>query len=195
MKIIAIKGADNIGKSTTAKIIALLLLKYTEHEIYLMFRNFSDQHIFDLIHSQDNYIIKSFSNEANKLYYNLTNINYRYLDREIKEKHRDDFIKLSESIKDIFGKNIFVNKTLNDKTINTEVMIIDDLRFKIEYDGILESKNDYLIIELIGKDNSNIKSHYELNLIPHDATLYNQGSIMELIENVRKLLIYHNVLK
>lgn len=195
MKTIAIKGADNIGKSTTAKIIALLLLKYSNHEIHLMFRNFNEHHIFYLIHGQDSYIIKSFSDEVNKLYYNITGLQYKYLAREIKEKHRDNFIKLSESIKDVFGKNIFVNKTLNDKTINTEVMVIDDLRFKIEYDGISESENDYLIIELIGKDNSNIKPHYELNIIPHDATLYNQGSIMELIENVRKLLIHHNVLK
>lgn len=173
--IIAISGSNGVGKDLVGKIIKDLLPAFE---------------------------IKKFASTVNDCYKLITGVDFHSLNRENKERHRSKFIEFAEIQKKIFGedvwvKNLFIDyvkklplwiffeKTTDDITFKKEhpCWVITDLRFQVEYDAVRERKGVFINI---GSE----KPPFEV-----DYNLKNDGTIEDLKEEVKKVLIKEKLIK
>jgi hypothetical protein len=89
------------------------------------------------------------------------------------------------------GRNFFVKSLVNKIVNHKDKVIISDLRFIHEYQGIKEAFPDIIVIKLLRPNIDNNDSHIsetELDSIQGDYTIINEGTEQELFNKVIKLL-------
>jgi hypothetical protein len=206
--IIAISGKINSGKDTVGKIIQYLVIKSQGYDInWKYFTN------INLVSEQSaeiysNWKIKKFASNVTKAFEIINNVNYHKLDRETKEKVRPSYIKFAENCKKIFGKSVWINSLmseynyqLHNKKYNSDIAIypnwiITDMRFLNEMRAV-KSKNGITI--RINKKDYNYefkedKTEIELDNAIFNYEINNSGTIEELIEKVKKVLIKEKII-
>jgi hypothetical protein len=95
-------------------------------------------------HFNPTYEIVKFASAVNESYKLIKGIDFSNLSRFQKEKHRADFIKYAEGVKDVLGEDVWVDALFKD--YNNNNWIITDVRFENEYNFLLQK--DYLHIHI-----------------------------------------------
>ena len=96
----------------------------------------------------------------------------------------------TELCRNTFGSDIWVNvlKKQIDKEWSKNKVIIDDVRFKSEYEAF---KKESISIRIIRPDFEIIDQHsseHELDEVVANHTIYNNGSLDDLYEMVDKIM-------
>lgn len=134
---------------------------------------------------KDAYEIQKFANCPIRAYKTITGIDFSSLKREDKELHRHQFIRFCESIKGVLGQEIYSKKLFQEYTTHCR-WIITDLRFSYEEKEI-KDRDGYVFH--VTKDGS-----LNPNLSDPDTIIVNNGSVKDLFENVRSVLIENNLI-
>lgn len=207
--ILAINGKPNSGKDLVGFAIRFCLFKqFVNEQIkdkedidYILAQYSFTKALEDEYHTKvqlsrvfslNNFEIKKFADLPNKMYFKLTNVNYSNSERDIKEKHRPQFRKFAENIKEIFGQDIWTKQLLNNYTERYN-WVITDLRFPVEYNEV--KKYNGKTIKIIGKEIED--NHYVENSLDNvndwDYLLDNSGDYEHLFSNVEKMLNELNI--
>lgn len=90
--------------------------------------------------------IKKFAGKPNVMYAEITRVNYSGVDRETHEIHRAKFREFAESMKTIFGQDIWAKALLDPHLKHkSNNWIITDLRFTEELAELRKKDDVYLI--------------------------------------------------
>ena len=106
-----------------------------------------------------------------------------------------DYLKYigTDLFRDQLHPDIWINSLMNDYNDN-ENWIITDLRFKNEFNTVKEKGGVTIKVVKDNVDNDSHKSENDLDDVEFDYTIDNNGSIEELIEKVREILIKEKIL-
>lgn len=212
--IISISGNKGAGKDYTGKIIQILSL-FPEMETETVIKNINKKFSNHVFH------IKKWAEAPNKIFKDITGVDYSNLDRDDKELYRPLFIDFADNhMKACFGEDIWVKRLIQQykpiqKTTNEccrrEIRnlaeypkfypnwIITDTRLPFEFECLEEYPNaDTLFIRILGKNDNLSGTHRTetfINEIKYDEVIDNtEQEPAKLIETIRKLLIKHNII-
>ena len=105
-------------------------------------------------------------------------------DREIKEKHRREIINYAENMKKIKGEDVWVKIIVDEieeihKTKNINNFIIDDLRFVVEYETLINKFENKIHLIHVVSYSSDFDPH-TLNFVEYiDVLEKNPGSSLK----------------
>lgn len=156
---------------------------------------------FDILNNKDYFAIfkiKRFAQPIKDFIHYSFDIPYEILNSQEKNNYkinicgkeysiRELLIKISEDFKNIFGKDIWVDRLFNDKDLNNT--IITDCRFPNEFYKAKE--NDFITIKII-RDEEN-KTDFGLNKVNEinnddiDYIIYNNESKLSLFRKIYKI--------
>ena len=115
----------------------------------------------------------------------------------IKPTYREMMQKIgTELFKNNINPNIWID-LVNSQIKKGKHYIITDLRFKDEYNFIRNKTKKNYIVKIINNnvESMNHISENDLNNAEFDYVINNNGSIDDLVEEVRKMLIHFKILK
>lgn len=186
-KIIAIAGANGSGKDTVGRIIQYL--QSASCKMGVPFKDWDlgtapdgmphDQFLGKFISISN---IVKFGNSTSKAFAEITGKSYHLVPRDEKETLRTLYIKFAETCKTIFGDSVWVDSLFKDYYEGCN-WIITDLRFPVEYNKVKSLDSIFLTVKREGvSEGVNLlkDSHF-------DFTIYNDGSIEDLIEKIKNL--------
>lgn len=183
--LIAITGNDGVGKDTLGKLFSGLFWMGLENCGYVTDRIIGEHK--GLVAPVPRAFIYKFAEIPNKQFKEVTGIDYLSLPREYKEKHRPLFASYCNWWRDnykegIWAEGLFKSLPVNSISLGTvERAIITDLRFKIEYDGIIGRGGKVVRIRKHKEPDSYLKD------IATEYTIYNNGTLEEFLEKGVKL--------
>lgn len=159
---ILIAGLEGHGKTTLAHFIKDLLSDHGRSDI---------KHFADLVKS-----IYAQNSDAN--------LERLHLDRDYKEKHRKNIIALAEGYKVVHGKDFWARAVTEEVAyINSNWVIVPDLRFPEEIDHFNQQKLNYVTIFITTAHCSQPKLTH-----PYDFFIYNDGTPRGL-QNAATLIV------
>jgi thymidylate kinase len=166
MIIISLKGKNGSGKSTVA---AMLAKKLDEKGISNKILSFAEP-------------LKKI---VDKLY-TFTGIAWE--DRGEKEINRDKLEETANVIKESLNFNPFVTQLLNQLDLlydTAKVVIVSDLRFESEYNGLYNwlETDDLYVLEILNKLTDNNPDEYQLKDIPSDDVIVFDSEIENQLDH------------
>jgi len=114
-------------------------------------------------------------------------------DRTIKEQHRLKMQLIStDLIKRYFGENIWIDYLFNHIPPTTSPFVIDDLRFKSEF-NYLSNKPNTIYIRVVRPNELNYDhvSEHELDSLPPDYLIVNDRGMDHLYSQIDDIIIHH----
>lgn len=142
--------------------------------------------IADYLESEYGFSSYAFADMLNDVYENITGHHFSSLPRKTKDKERQQVIDLANSIKSIFGDNVFAKKVVNSIVFDFyNIVLIPDLRFQIEIDEIKRLEDSHHIFIL------NINKQLDLdfsNLECFQIVIKNTETIDKLYNNIEDAL-------
>lgn len=175
---ILILGHMNCGKTTVAKYIQEKY-KYNIYSFGNGIKIFTS-HLFEILNELDPSIKKIDINDLH--------------DRTKKENYRRYMQMISTDLcRNEFGNDIWV-KYLKKRIDYSKPFVIDDLRFKSEFEAF--KNNNTVTIRIINPNEikSDHISEHELDNLIANYTIFNDGSVEDLYEIVDKIMISINSL-
>lgn len=206
MSIIAIHGADNVGKSTIAKELQWLL----QNKNVIDNKEIFESNVKYLPFFKPTHEVKSFATKVNDSYKLITGIDFHSLDRNNKERERESFSNYAQAMKNLFGEKIWCNALFKDVNPITDGInwIIDDLRYKVEYDYLKSLGAKFIRVDKTCPECYDSITHdslcstgkkyindSELNSYKMDAYIQNDFSEEILTNNVKTILQEWKILK
>lgn len=193
---IAINGEKRHGKDELGMILQYLTSQHGLHgtRTYLEARGKTDNMGYgyaDFNRYSSPWEIHKFATAGDEAFKLLFGYDWRVN----KEKNRQTYINFVEGIKERHGKDVFANALVRELE-EVENAIITDLRFKEELEAI-KGENTLLIKIVRPELVTNDEKHYgERDLNDFDGwnyIIYNEGTLNELVEKVREILIKENL--
>lgn len=188
--IIAIHGEKQSGKDTIGAIFQYLCCPQIHNYFNNNFKNFVELSI-----DERNFFcfwqIKKFAGKVNDCFKLIKNIDFTSLEGVEKENNRDNFRNLAETMKDIFGREIWAQALFSDyipiinnnKSIHQELnWIITDLRFKEEIFLVKKYKGVTISINPINKNDNHI-SEIDLDGYKFDYYIDNDKKDLDKLYN------------
>ena len=216
--LISVSGKINSGKDTIGKILQILLNNpHLNNEGVLSFLkkdiNFDSPYY-------KTWQIKKFATIPTEIYKKITNIDFHSLSRADKELERPNFIDfINNKVKQVFGKDVWVKALMREyfcthsdhapNGIDCPNWIITDMRFLNEMEAV--KKRGGITIRVnrpcdicggsgyhkmscpVSKSGEHL-SETSLDSAEFDYVIDNNGTIEELIEKVREILIKEKLL-
>lgn len=190
--IIALNGLPNSGKDTVGKIIQYLTRDKTICNFFYNIVTLEEG--LNKIRNSNvevTWQVKKFSKLPNKLYKKITGVDYLKLPRVDKERERPSFIKFCESMKHVFGADVWASSLLKDYNKDC-LWVITDLRFNAEYDELfLYTKA--LLVHITSPNSIDNGVEDELSDVKWDYEIVNDGSLEDLVNKVQSMLNQFNI--
>ena len=190
--IIALNGLPNSGKDTVGKIIQYLTRDKTICNFFYNIVTLEEG--LNKIRNSNvevTWQVKKFSKLPNKLYKKITGVDYLKLPRVDKERERPLFIKFCESMKHVFGTDVWASSLLKDYNKDC-LWVITDLRFNAEYDELfLYTK--VLLVHITSPNSIDNGVEDELSDVKWDYEIVNDGSLEDLVNKVQSMLNQFNI--
>jgi dephospho-CoA kinase len=147
----------------------------------------------------DNYHFAAFAfaDMLNEVYREITTHFFSILPREEKNKKRQQIIDLANSIKSVFGDNVFAKKVVdNILDYGSDKLIISDLRFQVEVDELkrLEKSHHIFIFNINKKSDLNFDNLECLQILIKNNFTDELYDNIENALNVVKLVGTNNLL-
>jgi hypothetical protein len=214
--IIAISGYIGSGKDTVAKIIQFLTLTKENRQYYDTYREYCEE--VPSHHPMNSWQIKKFAGKLKETVSLFTGIPVADLEKEVvksnilgPEWNKGDKVMTvrqmlqlmgTEALRNTIHENIHVNGLFADyKNIASYSgliypnWIISDLRFPNEMRAVRERSGICMRINRGNKSADGLhESEIALDNSPFDCIIHNDGTIEELIEKVRIMLINFNII-
>lgn len=205
--IISVSGKAGSGKDLVGEIIQYLTSDYSKYSTddYITFEE-CQRKIYEGYMSD--WEVQKFATRPANCYQVITGVSYHKLSREEKELHRPKFIEMSNTLKQVFGTDVWVKALFEDYEEDSN-WIITDLRYPQELQAITERKGITIRIARPCTECGLYESHKmscsynkledesETALDDYqswDYRILNDGTVDDLIEKVRDILIEENII-
>jgi hypothetical protein len=209
--IVALGGKKGSGKDLVGEIIQYLTSECSginnKH-----YRTFEEFQRFRYAHEDYWYLsdwdIQKFAERPAMCYQVITGVNFRKLDRQEKEVHRPSFVEMSNTLKQVFGSNVWVDGLFKDyeegsKWIITDLRYVQELREVNEREGITIriarpcSECGLYEAHKMSCSHNKPEDDSETALDDYqnwDYRILNDGTVEDLIEKVREILIKEEII-